>query len=201
MPGYNFTDDVRRALHAAREETFRLRHDEVQPVHILLGLLRRPGTNCTAALKQLGVEPSGLSQAIASAVPPPLPDPIGGPDFPYTNGAKRVLQLSMEVARNLGHGYIAPEHILLAVLSRPGDLTTLLEGAGVTFDRFGSAIRELGPSEKASSMELDVSRLSLHGPPRAIKSLTLLLLSSGLVGWLALVVAVVALILAIRAQR
>jgi ATP-dependent Clp protease ATP-binding subunit ClpA len=201
MSGYNFTDDVRRALQAAREEAFRLHHDDVQPVHIVLGLLRRPGTNCTAALRQLGVEPSGLSEVIASALPPPLSDPIGGPDFPYTNGAQRVLELSMQLAHNLGHTYVAPEHLLLAVLNRPGKLTTLMETAGVTFDGFGSAIRELWPSEKAISTELGVSRISVHGSPRAIKWLTLLLFSSRLVGWLALVIAVVALILAIRAQR
>jgi ATP-dependent Clp protease ATP-binding subunit ClpA len=200
MPGYNFTDDVGRALQAAREEAFRLRHDDVQPVHIVLGLLRNPSANCTAALKQLGVEPSGLSQAIAVAIPPPLPDPIGGPDFPYTNGAKRVLELSMEVARNLGHGYVATEHLLLAVLSRPGELTKLMEGAGVTFDSFGSAIRELGPSEKESSMELGMSGWSVHGSLGAMKWLALLFLSSRVVGWLALVIAVIALILAIRAQ-
>lgn len=77
MPGYNFTDDVRRGLQAAREEAYRLRHDDVQPVHILLGLLRRPGTNCAAALRQLGVEPNALSQTISSVVPSPLPDPLG----------------------------------------------------------------------------------------------------------------------------
>ncbi len=201
MPGYNFTNDVRRGLQAAREEAVRLRHDDVQPVHILLGLLRWPGTNCTAALRQLGVEPSALSQSVSSAIPPPLPDPIGGPDFPYTSGAKRVLELSMEEAHNLRHGYVAPEHLLLAVLRQGGQLAKLLEGAGVTSGRFGSAIRELGPNEKATSMELGVSRISLHGSPRAIKWLTLLFLSSRVVGWLALIIAVVALMLAIRAQR
>jgi ATP-dependent Clp protease ATP-binding subunit ClpA len=107
----------------------------------------------------------------------------------------------MQLAHNLGHRYVAPEHLLLAVLNRPGELTKLMEGAGVTFDSFGSAIRELGPSEKESSMELGASRMSLHGSPRAIKLLTLLFFASRLVGWLALVIAVVALILAIRAQR
>ncbi len=108
--------------------------------------------------------------------------------------------LSMEVARNLGHSYVAPEHLLLAVLSRPGELTKLVEGAGVTFDSFGSAIRELGPSEKGSSMELGMAGWSVHGSPRAMKWLVLLSLFSRIVGWLALVIAVIALILAIRAQ-
>ncbi len=106
----------------------------------------------------------------------------------------------MEVAHNLRHGYVATEHILLAVLSRGDELTKLLEGAGVTFDRFGSAIRELRPSERESSMEMGVSGFSVHGSPRAIKWLALFILSSRVVGWLALIIAVVALILAIRAQ-
>ncbi|SRR5713101_4046669 len=200
MPGYNFTDDVRRGLQAAREEAHRLRHDDVQPVHILLGLLRRPGAHCAAALAQLGVEPGTLSQSLSPAVPPPLPDPLGGPDFPYTRAAKRVLELSMEEAQNLGHGYVAPEHLLLAVLRQSDDLANLLERVGLTLEGFRAAVRDLGPSEKSSAMEWHTSRVSLGGSPRTLARVALLAASSKLVGWVALIIAVVALLLAIRAQ-
>lgn len=200
MPGYNFTDDVRRGLQAAREEAARLRHDEVQPVHILLGLLRQPGTHCTAALKQVGVESSALFQIAATAAPPPLADPPGGPDFAYSRAAKRVLELSMEEARGLRHGYVGPEHLLLGVLRQDDNLANLLAVSGLTADGFRSAVRELGPSERHGALESGSSFYSLHASPRAIPWLWFLLLSSRLVGWLALVIAVVALILAIRAQ-
>jgi ATP-dependent Clp protease ATP-binding subunit ClpA len=200
MPGYNFTDDVRRALQTAREEAFRLRHDSVEPVHIVLGVLRQPSANCAAALRKLGADPSRLLQAVAVAIPPSLPDPVDGPDLPYTLDAKQVLELSMKVARNLDHGYVAPEHLLLAVLSRPGELTKLMERAGVTLDSLGSAVRQLGPSERASSMDYGMPRRPMQGSPGAMKWLIHVFLSSRIVGWLALVISVIALVLAIRAQ-
>ncbi len=200
MSGYNFTDDVRRGLQAAREEAARLHHDEVQPVHILLGLLRRPGTNCAAALKQVAVEPHALSQIVSTAVPPPLADPLGGPDFPYTNAAKRVLEISMEEAHSLRHGCVGSEHLVLGVLRQDDNLAKLLAGAGLTEDGFRSSVRELGPSERRRSPESGSYFYSLHAAPRTMKWLTFLLFSSPLAGWLALIIAVVALILAIRAQ-
>ena len=200
MSGYNFTDDVRRGLQAAREEAFRLRHDEVQPIHILLGLLRRPGDKCTAALKRIGVETSDLSQVIAEAAPAPSPNPVGGPDFPYTSAAKRVLELSMQEAHHLRHSYVAPEHLLLGVLREEGKLAKLLEGRGVTLDGFRAALRDLGPSEQASSGERSGYTYWLTGSPRSMKWMSILFFAAGPVAWLALVVAVLALILAIRAQ-
>jgi len=198
MNGYNFTDDVRRGLQTAREEAFRLRHDEVQPVHIVLGLLRLPGRTCAEALRKVGAEPSKLSQIIAPAVPPPLVDPIGGPDFPYTRAAKGVLELSMQEAHDLRHSYVAPEHLLLGVLKQGGDLGKLLEGAGVTLEGFRAALRELGPSRQPSSDQPGGYLYSLSGGRGAMKLMGFLLFTAGPVAWLALIVALIALILAIR---
>src|SRR5436190_19067814 len=103
MPGYNFTDEVRRGLQAAREQAFKLKHDEVTPIHLLLGVLQHPGAQCTEALLNIGLEPHELYKVAATAVPPPSADPVGGPDFPYTGAAKRVLEQSMAEAQGLWH--------------------------------------------------------------------------------------------------
>ena len=198
MNGYNFTADVRRGLQAAREEAFRLRHDEVQPVHIVLGLLRLPGMTCAEALRKVGAEPSELSQIMAAAVPPPLANPIGGPDFPYTSAAKKVLELSMHEAHDLRHHYVAPEHLLLGVLRQGGDLRKLLEGAGVTLERFRAAVQELGPSKQPDSGQPSGYLYNLTGSPRAMKVMGFMLFTAGPVAWLALIVALIALVLAIR---
>lgn len=199
MSGYNFTDDVRRGLQSAREEAFRLHHDEVQPIHILLGLLHRPGDKCAAALKRIGAEPGELLQVVAAAAPPPLPDPVGGPDFPYTRAAKGVLELSMQEAHGLHHGYVAPEHLLLGVLRQDGELGKLLEGRGLTLESLRAALRELGPSGPPSSREHGYAYW-LTASPRAMKWMSILFFAAGPVALLALLVAVIALILAIRAQ-
>src|SRR5436190_300207 len=139
MPGYNFTDEVRRGLQAAREQAFRLKHDEVAPIHLLLGVLQHPGAKCAEALLQVGVEPHELYQIAETAVPSPLANPVGGPDFPYTGAAKRVLEQSMAEAQGLRHSYVAPEHLLLGVLSRDRELEKLLLGEGLTYARFRAA--------------------------------------------------------------
>jgi ATP-dependent Clp protease ATP-binding subunit ClpC len=198
MPGYNFTDDVRRGLQAAREEAFRLRHDAVQPVHITLGVLRAPGKTFTAALRKVGAEPKQLSQIIGPAIPPPLPDPVGGPDLPYTAAAKSVLELSMQEAQHLGHTYVAPEHLLLGVLRQGGNLGKLLGEAGVTADGLRVALQELGPSEPSTSFQHGNYRYSLVGTPRAMRLMSFFFVTAGPAAWLALLIAVIALVVALR---
>jgi ATP-dependent Clp protease ATP-binding subunit ClpC len=197
--GYNFTTQVRRCLQAAREQAFRLKHDEVASIHLLLGVLQNPGAKCTEALLNIRVEPHELYKVAETAVPPPLADPVGGPDFPYTEAAKRVLEQSMAEARGLRHGYVAPEHLLLGVLSRGGDLEKLLLGEGLTYASFRAAVAKAGPSE--DGMALAESSSSLHASPRAMKWTLLFWMAAQSVGWIALVVAVIALIVAIRAHH
>ena len=182
MAGYNFTDDVRRALQVAREEALKLRHDQVEPLHILQGILRAPGATCTAALGRLSAEPKMLSSAILSVVPGPSREPAAGPDIPYAGSAKRVLEGAMVEARDLHHPYVAPEHLVLGVLRQGGEAATILGHAGVTLEGFRAILRELGQLQESAN-EWQVMRL----PP-------------SLIGWVALIVAVVALLLAIRAQ-
>jgi ATP-dependent Clp protease ATP-binding subunit ClpC len=200
MSGYNFTDEVRFGLQAAREEAYRLRHDEVQPIHIVLGLLRRPGKTFGAALSRLGAAPDELSKIVSAAVPPPLSDAVGGPDFPYTSAAKRVLERSMEEARGLQHAYVGAEHLFLGVLSQHDEVAKLLTKAGVTSETFRGVLRDLGPSEPAGAARVGAIRYSLEGSPKAVKLVSFFFVTAGPAAWLALLLAVIALVLAIRAQ-
>ncbi len=198
MLGYNFTDDVRRGLEAAREEALRFRHDEVEPFHLLLGVLRYPGARCKEAFIQLGLQPNEVYESIVAAPPPPLAHPIGGPDFPYTPSAKRVLERSMAESQRLGHSEVAPEHLLIAILVVSEELDKKLHAEGVNIKDFRAAVSRVAKEDRKSGVR---PSWSIESSPHAIKWFLLFLGASRAVAWIALVVAIIALIIAIRPSR
>jgi ATP-dependent Clp protease ATP-binding subunit ClpC len=133
MDGYNFTERVRRALSRAREEAIALRHAYVGTEHILLALLEAGGV-AQATIENLGVSTGDVRKKVLDTVVPGRADstsaepPAGifeaiadtifprGPDLPYTNRAKKVLELAMSEARDLHHSYVGTEHLLLGVM-------------------------------------------------------------------------------------
>jgi len=113
--GYNFSDNVRQAMNAARSHAARLGHDYVAPDHFVLGILDLRECVATTALLDLGARPDALAAAIESGMEKGgAASP--GPDLPYTSRAKRVLELAMTEAKDLGHSYVGTEHVLLGVL-------------------------------------------------------------------------------------
>ena len=133
MQGYNFTERVRKVLAMSREEAARLNHEYVGTEHILLALIREGGGVATAILQNLDVNLDDTRAAIESVVRPGAGTSVGGPDLPYTSRAKKVLELAMAEARDLGHSYVGTEHLLLG-LSREerGIAAQLLDNVGAT---------------------------------------------------------------------
>ncbi len=132
MNGYNFTERVRDALAAAREEAARLHHEYVGTEHILIGLLRDDGGIAAAVVKNLGVDAEDLIRKTESVVKRGR-DATMGPDLPYTSRAKKVLELAMDQALELGHAYVGTEHILLGLLREErGIAAQTLVDSGVT---------------------------------------------------------------------
>src|SRR5712692_11606764 len=183
MPGYNFTNEVRRALQRAREEAAAFRHGQVAPEHLLLGLVRHPGTICSAVFKDLDVDPDALFRQMASATISPVVGEAAGPDLPYTDSAKKVLELAMIEASELKYGYVGTEHLLLGLLREgSSSAAVVLAGAGLTLQGTRSTLTRLVPSSEPRHAEPVVARRTL------------------LIASCALVVAIVALVLALRAQ-
>jgi len=146
MPGYNFTNEVRRALQRAREEAAALRHGQVAPEHLLLGLVRHPGTICSAVFKDLDVDPDALFRQMASATISPVVGEAAGPDLPYTDSAKKVLELAMVEARDLNHDYVGTEHVLLGLLrEEPSSAAAVLARAGLYVPNTRDAVKRLAP--------------------------------------------------------
>ncbi|MBI4606862.1 MAG: hypothetical protein HY721_33270 [Planctomycetes bacterium] len=110
-----FTDRARRVMALARKEAQRLNHDYIGTEHLLLGLIQE-GAGCAAkVLKSLGVEIDRIRREIEKNVQSgPIVVTMG--QLPFTARAKKVLELSMEEANELGHNYIGTEHLLLGLI-------------------------------------------------------------------------------------
>src|SRR6266571_6927394 len=135
MNGYNFTERVRKVLAMAREEAERLRHEYVGTEHILLGLIREGEGVAAAVLQNLSVDLDEIQQKIEETVKKGKAAAATGPDLPYTSRAKKVLELAMGEARDLSHGYVGTEHLLLGLLrEEKGIAAQVLTDAGVNLD-------------------------------------------------------------------
>jgi ATP-dependent Clp protease ATP-binding subunit ClpC len=110
-----FTERARRVIILAREEAGRFRHDFVGTEHILLGLIRDGEGIATAVLQRLGLKLETVKAEVERALAG-FPKTLTFGEVPFTPQAKRVLELSIEEARQLGHNYIGTEHLLFALL-------------------------------------------------------------------------------------
>ena len=146
MPGYSFTDDVQRALQAAREEAATRRHAEVAPEHLFLGLVRQHAAPWGAVFKQLAVDPGALSRQVAAVITSPVMSGAVGPDFPYTPASMRVLELATIDAGDLGYAWIGAEHLLLAIVREgTSPAAQVLAHNGVTLGRLRAALARWTP--------------------------------------------------------
>jgi ATP-dependent Clp protease ATP-binding subunit ClpA len=135
MHGYNFTERVRKVLGMARDEAARLHHEYVGTEHILLGLIREGEGVAAAVLRNLQIDLDDVVESIESHVKKGISTRATGPDLPYTSRAKKVLELAMTEARELGHEYVGTEHLLLGLLREErGVAAQVLKSLGAEVD-------------------------------------------------------------------
>ena len=113
-----FTDRARRVIVRAQEEARLLNHNYIGTEHILLGLIHEGEGVGAKALESLGITLEGVREQVREIITEGTQAPTG--HIPFTPRAKKVLELSLREALQLGHGYIGTEHILLGLL-REGD--------------------------------------------------------------------------------
>ncbi len=113
-----FTDRARRVLVLAQEEARDLNHAFIGTEHILLGLIREGEGVAAKALDALGVTFDVVREKVEEAIGSNANPSPGSP--PFTPRAKKVLELSLREALQLGHSYIGTEHMLLGLV-REGD--------------------------------------------------------------------------------
>jgi ATP-dependent Clp protease ATP-binding subunit ClpC len=108
-----FTDRARQVLVFAQDEAGLLGHNFIGTEHVLLGLLREGEGVAAKALASFDIGLETARQKVAEMVPA-APTPTGSP--PFTPRSKKVLELSLREAMELGHKYIGTEHILLGLV-------------------------------------------------------------------------------------
>lgn len=110
-----FTDRARKVMQLANQEAQRFNHEYIGTEHMLLGLVKE-GTGVAAnVLKNLGVDLRKIRLEVEKLVQSG-PEMITMGKLPQTPRAKKVIEFSMEEARNLNHNFVGTEHILLGLL-------------------------------------------------------------------------------------
>jgi ATP-dependent Clp protease ATP-binding subunit ClpA len=145
-----FTDHARRVVVLAQEEARLLRHNYIGTEHLLLGLLREGEGVAAKALEWFGISLEAGRVQVQETISQGLRAPTG--HIPFTPRAKKVLELSLREALQLGHKYIGTEHILLGI-GREGEgvAAQVLAGFGADYAQVREQVVRLltGEGEQA----------------------------------------------------
>ncbi|MGG5172508.1 ATP-dependent Clp protease ATP-binding subunit [Pseudarthrobacter sp. J1738] len=109
-----FTDRARRVVVLAQEEARMLNHNYIGTEHILLGLIHEGEGVAAKALESLSISLDAVREQVQEIIGQGQQAPSG--HIPFTPRAKKVLELSLREALQLGHNYIGTEHILLGLI-------------------------------------------------------------------------------------
>jgi len=163
-----FTDRARRVVVLAQEEARMLNHNYIGTEHILLALIREDEGVAAKALTALGISLAATRQAVEDIIGRGMQAPSG--HIPFTPRSKKVLELSLREALQLGSDYIGTEHILLGLI-REGDgvAAQVLVSSGVDLNRARQQVIQLlhGLREPDAPLSAAVSAppLSVSAPP------------------------------------
>jgi ATP-dependent Clp protease ATP-binding subunit ClpC len=148
-----FTDRARRVIVLAQEEARMLNHNYIGTEHILLGLIHEGEGVAAQALTTLGIGLNAVRGQVEQVIGEGQAAPTG--HIPFTPRAKKVLELALREALQLGHNYIGTEHILLGLVREgEGVAAQVLQKLGADLNRVRQAvIRLLGEKGKGPSME------------------------------------------------
>jgi len=156
-----FTDRARRVVVLAQEEARMLNHNYIGTEHILLGLIHEGEGVAAKALESLGISLEAARQQVEEIIGQGQQAPSG--HIPFTPRAKRILELSLREALQLGHNYIGTEHILLGIVCEgEGVAAQVLVRLGADSNRVRRQVIELSSSTglEATLMEARASRIA-----------------------------------------
>jgi Clp amino terminal domain, pathogenicity island component len=137
-----FTDRARRVIVLAQEEARMLNHSYIGTEHILLGLAHEGDGVAAKVLESLGISLDAMRQQVEEIIGQGQQAPSG--HIPFTPRAKKVLELSLREAVQLGHSHIGTEHLLLGLI-REGDgvAAQVLVQDGADLDRVRQQVTHL----------------------------------------------------------
>lgn len=136
-----FTERAQKVLALSQEEAVRLGHNNIGTEHILLGLIREGDGIAAKALQSLHLETEKIQQEVEQLIG------VGKEPMQtvhYTPRAKKVVELSQDEARKLGHSYVGTEHILLGLIREgEGVAARVLNNLGVSLNKARQQVLQL----------------------------------------------------------
>jgi ribosomal protein S18 acetylase RimI-like enzyme len=153
-----FTEGARRVIVLAQEEAGRLDHDYIGTEHLLLGLLAEREGVGARALGTLGISLPSVRAEIEEIIGRGQTPPTG--HIPFTPRAKKVLELSLLEARELGDQHIGTEHLLLGLVREgEGVAAQVLGRLGVKFDDVRMAVIATLSGSRVPQRTVDLRRM------------------------------------------
>ncbi|MFO0817580.1 MAG: ATP-dependent Clp protease ATP-binding subunit [Pirellulales bacterium] len=138
-----FTDRARKVMQLANQEAQRFNHEYIGTEHILLGLVKEGSGVAANVLKNLDVDLRKIRLEVEKLVQSG-PEMVTMGRLPQTPRAKKVIEYSMEEARNLNHNYVGTEHILLGLLrEQEGVAAQVLMNLGLKLDEVREEVLNL----------------------------------------------------------
>jgi ATP-dependent Clp protease ATP-binding subunit ClpA len=138
-PGFSddfdkFTDRARNVLRLAQEDAQRFGHPYIGTEHLLLGLVREDESVAVVVLRNLGVEPPSVRDAVVGIIG--RTDRVVLGEVGLTPRAKKVIELAVDEGRRMNHHYIGTEHLLLGLVREgEGIAARVLESLGVNLEK------------------------------------------------------------------
>ncbi|MEI3598592.1 MULTISPECIES: ATP-dependent protease ATP-binding subunit ClpC [unclassified Oceanobacillus] len=144
-----FTERAQKVLALSQEEAVRLGHNNIGTEHILLGLVREGEGIAAKALQSLGVQVEKIQEEVEKLIG------VGKQPMQsihYTPRAKKVVELSQDEARKLGHSYVGTEHILLGLIREgEGVAARVLNNLGISLNKARQQVLKLLGSNESQA--------------------------------------------------
>ncbi|WP_353893402.1 ATP-dependent Clp protease ATP-binding subunit [Proteinivorax hydrogeniformans] len=157
-----FTQRARQVLALAQEEARSFKHSVVGTEHILLGIIDEGEGIAAKVIKNLNIEKESVKKKINSLAGTGTESkegPIG-----YSPRSKMVIELASQEARNMGHGYVGTEHLLLGLIKEgEGIAAKVLKSLGVDLDKTKEmVIKALGEADKGMDTNFQMPKGKMH---------------------------------------
>ena len=164
-----FTDRARRVVVLAQEEARLLNHNYIGTEHILLGLIHEGEGVAARALEGMGISLESVRSQVVEIIGQGAQAPTG--HIPFTPRAKKVLELSLREALQLGHNYIGTEHILLGLIREgEGVAAQVLQKLGAELHKVRQSVIQLLSGQQGESEEGRSESTSTGGRSRGESS-------------------------------
>ena len=152
-----FTDRAKKVMNLARQEAQRFNHEYLGTEHILLGLVQEGSGVAANVLRNMNIDLAKIRTEVEKLVKTG-PSMVTMGQLPFTPRAKKVLELSMEEAGNLGHNYIGTEHLLLGLIKEnEGIAAKVLTNLGVKLEDVREEVLEFLGAEHGEEEEEEQS--------------------------------------------